>query len=437
MPTSVVSTTGPEEPSADMAEDSSRIFVKNLPPNITEESLRKHFSLGGRHITDVKLMTRRRIAFLGYRSAEEAKTAVRYFHRSYIRMSKLYVEVAKPIGDLSLPVVNNLKRPYETQEAVAEDPQNAAQEDLLSKRRKLDEAADPKLREFLQVMKPQHSRGISSTADVFAAIGDSQTTQPDTSAAADAAAAAALAAAEGESDDEYDALPAKQAKKAKAAMDDETTAAPTEANAKEATKVVISATAIDEVVRNATDSPSVGSSAQPQQQDAQQREQQQQQKQANASATDDEWLRSRTNRLLDLLDPSELAPPTTTSAPPPAPVVVRTDAKRDEAQDEIDEIDEKHVDSAAPIDNNEVANVVEVAPGSQGPVLPEDQIRETSRLFIRNLPYDATEAHIWKYFEAFGKVNEVCAALRVQGLSASCCFALYWDPPHSFLHALL
>ena len=80
--------------------ESSRIFIKNLPPTITEAELKSHFEAKGRQVTDVKLIQNRRIAFLGYRTPEEAHHAIKYFNRSYIRMSKIAVAAAKPVREL-------------------------------------------------------------------------------------------------------------------------------------------------------------------------------------------------------------------------------------------------------------------------------------------------------------------------------------------------
>ena len=75
----------------------SRIFVKNLPPNIREEDFKKHFAQLAQP-TDTKLIAKRRIGYVGYRSAEEASKAVKYYNRSFIRMSKIAVEFAKSVG---------------------------------------------------------------------------------------------------------------------------------------------------------------------------------------------------------------------------------------------------------------------------------------------------------------------------------------------------
>lgn len=77
---------------------SSRIFVKGLPPSLTEADFRKHFSAQDREVTDVKLIPQRRIGYVGYKSAEDASKAVKYFNKSYIRMSKISVETARPVS---------------------------------------------------------------------------------------------------------------------------------------------------------------------------------------------------------------------------------------------------------------------------------------------------------------------------------------------------
>ena len=75
---------------------SSRIFVKGLPPTISEEDFKKHFSVR-QEITDAKLIPHRRIGYIGYKTPEDAAKAVQYFNKSFIRMSKIGVEIARPV----------------------------------------------------------------------------------------------------------------------------------------------------------------------------------------------------------------------------------------------------------------------------------------------------------------------------------------------------
>ena len=85
---------------------STRIIVKNLPKKITEEELKKHFSQKG-SITDVKIMHKedgrsRNFCFIGFKTEQSAKEAVKYFNQTYLKTMKITVEIAKLQGDPSL-----------------------------------------------------------------------------------------------------------------------------------------------------------------------------------------------------------------------------------------------------------------------------------------------------------------------------------------------
>lgn len=76
---------------------SSRVFIKGLPPTISEDEFKKHFSTTAT-ITDAKLISARRIGYVGYKTPEDAAKAVKYFNKTFIRMSKISVEIARPVG---------------------------------------------------------------------------------------------------------------------------------------------------------------------------------------------------------------------------------------------------------------------------------------------------------------------------------------------------
>ena len=95
--TSTVSPPPPPPPHA--APSSSRIFVRDLPPNLREEDFKKHFAQLAQP-TDIKLIAKRRIGYVGYKSPEEAAKAVKYYNRSFIRMSKIGVEISKAVSGL-------------------------------------------------------------------------------------------------------------------------------------------------------------------------------------------------------------------------------------------------------------------------------------------------------------------------------------------------
>jgi multiple RNA-binding domain-containing protein 1 len=105
-----------------------------------------------------------------------------------------------------------------------------------------------------------------------------------------------------------------------------------------------------------------------------------------AEATDDDWLRSRTNRLLDLMDPEDIATTQRTSATvedTTEDVVGEPPAAEDEVMEDAQEDEEK-----------------------PDPVL--EAIRSNGRLFVRNLPYTATEDDLREHFAPYGSLEEVC-----------------------------
>lgn len=73
--------------------DSSRIFVQGLPPSLTPDEFVRHFSKN-LPITDAKLIPHRRIGYVGYKSPTDAAIAVTYHNKTFIRMSRIGVELA-------------------------------------------------------------------------------------------------------------------------------------------------------------------------------------------------------------------------------------------------------------------------------------------------------------------------------------------------------
>ena len=80
--------------------ESSRIFIRGLPSNLSAEEFKKHFSKISA-VTDAKYIPHRRIGYVGYRTYDDAQKAVKYFDKSFIRMSRLGVELARPVRYLS------------------------------------------------------------------------------------------------------------------------------------------------------------------------------------------------------------------------------------------------------------------------------------------------------------------------------------------------
>uniref|UniRef100_A0A8C0GE03 Probable RNA-binding protein 19 n=1 Tax=Chelonoidis abingdonii TaxID=106734 RepID=A0A8C0GE03_CHEAB len=85
----------------------SRLIVKNLPSGMKEDRFRKLFAAFGT-LTDCSLkFTRdgkfRKFGFIGFKSEDEAKMAMNHFNKSFIDMARITVEFCKSFGDPSKP----------------------------------------------------------------------------------------------------------------------------------------------------------------------------------------------------------------------------------------------------------------------------------------------------------------------------------------------
>ncbi|RDW73155.1 putative multiple RNA-binding-containing protein 1 [Coleophoma cylindrospora] len=355
--------------------ESSRIFIKGLPPSISEDEFKKHF--GAKYsITDAKLIPHRRIGYVGYSTPEDAAKAVKYFNRSFIRMSKIGVEIARPISDTTLPTSRKAKREQDRDvfkqiqlrkeaEVASDSNSNAG-----TKRKRNDlEEADPKLKEYLDIMQPaSKSKKWEGQATDFSE-------EPPTKMQA-------IEAPEAESDGEYEAVP-KIIKK---------TPPPAAALPLSLPTPVISASQeIDLSVAAEHDHPMPDL----------------------PEATDDDWLRSRTNRLLDLMEPEDVAVGTTTSEPR---TMEPTEATQTPASADVQDIE------PAPVEEEDADEVVE----HSDPVF--DAIRSNGRLFVRNLSYNASEEDLRKHFEPFGTLEEVHLPVDSSGNSKGFLLVQFTDP---------
>ncbi|CZR55050.1 probable multiple RNA-binding domain-containing protein 1 [Phialocephala subalpina] len=343
--------------------ESSRIFIKGLPPNITEEEFKKHFSAKSA-ITDAKLIPHRRIGYIGYKTPEDASKAVKYFNRSFIRMSKIGVEIARPISDSTLPVSRKAQREQDREYAKSTrkaqiEAMPAVTLNAATKRKRSDvDESDPKLKEFLEVMQPA-SKSKTWSAQTQASE------EPPTKVQA-------IELPEGESDGEYEVVPKKSRKQSPPRP-----IAPVPAVQAPVPMVVEEVAA--EVVA--------------------------------PTATDDDWLRSRTNRLLDLMDPEEITTQAAATVSTVPEVVARMTA---EAPDKTSPAAEVDVD--------------EETTAEEKPDPTIEAIRATGRLFVRNLPYTATEDDLRKHFAAHGFLEEVHLPVDVSGKSKGFVLVQYADP---------
>ncbi|GFZ08317.1 nucleotide/nucleic acid binding protein [Actinidia rufa] len=143
----------------------SRICVKNLPNYISEDRLREFFSQKG-EVTDAKLLRTkdgksRQFGFIGYRTEQEAKEALKYFNSSYLDTSRINCEIAHKVGDPNIPRPwsrYSLKQEENLTEVKKVCPKNGAPASSKGEKKSGKKASgndDPQLQEFLQVMQPR------------------------------------------------------------------------------------------------------------------------------------------------------------------------------------------------------------------------------------------------------------------------------------------
>lgn len=227
-------------------------------------------------------------------------------------------------------------------------PLTPPSEDPALKKRKRDDIdeADPKLQEFLEVMDPKHAS--KKLREDIGVSGDVEMAPPPV---------------EDESDGEYEEIPAKGPK-------DVPKEAPVVAHVEN--MPLPQSETLPEVP-----TPEMVEEAPP------------------TGATDDDWLRSRTNRLLDLVDPDDPSFAARSAAVVGgAPLQIPTTAGPNTEEDQpVQDIDIDHPEEPAEPEDGDTA---------------ETLIQKTARLFVRNLPYTATEDNLRTRFEKFGAIEEVC-----------------------------
>ena len=241
---------------------------------------------------------------------------------------------------------------------------STSQDSQRKRKREIDET-DPKLREYLQVMQ---QGAQASTADGVMAIEAPLARAPEE---------------DDESGGEYDELPVVKKSKTQN-VDDSSAVVQSVVDKIDETLVLTEADAQQDDVAE----PPPPTSKVPT---------------VSTDADDDEWLRARTSRVLDLVDADDLSqqkqqqqPAVARSAADrstsPQPVAGNTPGSDGAAADVMD------VDKAVVIPEA-AADVETSASAGQEP---------SSRLFIRNLPYGATEDEVKDHFAIFGAVEEVC-----------------------------
>ncbi|MCJ1479230.1 Multiple RNA-binding domain-containing protein 1 [Lambiella insularis] len=135
--------------------ESSRVFVRGLPPNLSYEEFKTHFSKLS-PVTDAKFMPHRRIGYVGYKTHHDAAKAVKYFNKSYIRMSRVAVDIARPIIG---------SRAAEQTKVVLSDEAITPSTAKRKQKAKAEMSEQSKLQEFLEVMQPPSKSKIWANED--------------------------------------------------------------------------------------------------------------------------------------------------------------------------------------------------------------------------------------------------------------------------------
>lgn len=164
----------------------------------------------------------------------------------------------------------------------------------------------------------------------------------------------------GESDDEYQVIP----KKVKTAQPEPTAVVP----AAEDTPMVDANNGQEPEAMVVEDSPDAATAEQ-------------------GPLTDADWLRSRTNRVLDLVEDDEDDPPPGITRPSP-PKPVNTSDKQVEQPVQTSNKDKAEEDVPAVLSE-------------------EDKIRQTGRLYLRNLSYEVSSSELREQFSKYGTLDEV------------------------------
>ncbi|KAJ5920225.1 hypothetical protein N7516_011083 [Penicillium verrucosum] len=350
--------------------ESTRVFVGGLPPTCSNDQLKKHFATRFQ-VTDAHVLPKRRMGFVGFKSHEVAQQAVKHFNKTYMKMSKIAVDIARPIDS------NDAEDAHPTRRRDTTNVNDASLDNNL--KRKRDGEKDPKLQEYLSLM------GSSSKTRTWA--NDDEMIKP----AVDTVPVINQPAQE----EEIQELPSHR-KKAK------TEELPTVVEPEQPEPMVIDKTEEDEV----QETPEQDNSAEPEVE--------------AAPVSDADWLRSKTSRLLGLLDEEEqdefdqhkaaLPTTTTTAVPTKAASPASSD---DESPQRDEESRTAAIEKIAP-NTTDVDSITEGTP--QDPNI--ELIRNSARLFLRNLAYDTTESDLQPIFERFGKIEEIHIAFDTRSTTS-------------------
>lgn len=348
----------------------SRLIVRGLPTYLTDARLREHFSQKGA-VTDVKLMRRpdgtsRKFGFVGYRSEQEAQEALDYFNRTFIDTSRITIEHAKKIGDEELTKQRE-DRINKRKAAAGQDPQASTsahgldgpkgkpnKDDAEGVKKKPKKGGTISFEEFMSVMQPKAKRKAWQNEDAMP-----EQTMDDIFSGVEAVEKKA----------------AKKAKKqAKAEAEAAAAAAATESNSAKSGADDASEPEADAAVND-------------------------------VGLTDEEYMRLRMkHRVGTDLD---------TQDDPTAPQFEQSDDEKDDkaaasaSDSDSDSDDEADAVNDEELERKQAAQRRKAEQAAARDQKLVDQIMESGRLFVRNLPFTATDDDIESFFESFGTVKQV------------------------------
>lgn len=352
----------------------SRLIVRGLPSYLTDARLREHFSQKGA-VTDVKLMRRpdgtsRKFGFVGYRSDEEAQQALDYFNRTFIDTSRISIEFAKKIGDEELTKQREERRSRRNAATGAtQDASTSFASTSDARKRKADkfdakdqEGAGKKkskkggaisFEEFMSVMQPKAKRKAWQNKDALPEQSMQDIVAP------------------------VEAIEKKAARKAQK-----------KADAAAAAAAATEATALSNGASEESDAePEPDATAN------------------DVGLTDEEYMRLRMKHKvgtdLDTLD----------EEPSSAPQFEQSDDEKNDDDSDADSDDEQLYDPDFERKQAELQRKAEQAAEKDQKLV--DQIMDSGRLFIRNLPFAANEDEIQAFFESFGTVKQVSSRRRL------------------------
>lgn len=356
--------------------ESSRIFVRGLPPSFSSEDFKAHFSKQA-NVTDVKFIPHRRIGYVGYKTAEEAARAVKYHNNTFIRMSRIGVELARTVQEQqaltpAMNATNGVKRRYGLGGATREKhSENTLETSTPKSGGGKSCAEEAKLKEYLDVMQPPSKSKIWENQIVLI--------PEDSPATVSGSEMQQVIGAENDGD--HEPVPKKQRMSSIVPND---MPLPKDRNLRN--------TEAAELAHMDSETPPI---TEQKTEDA-----------ANETvhiaqvASDADWLRSRTSRLLGLLDDD--APPESTvlSAGSEGQHVACESQTRNLTNGEMPDAD-AHPEYDYDHERPSTSVVTQLGMADTG--------KDNGRLFVRNLTYTTTEDDLRQHFEkgAYGTINEV------------------------------